>query len=439
MPTTDPNPPVTPVDTTAVAGATGPLPNGSQQTASVADTTVYGGGGGTDLADSYVTGTVDTAATTGGTFTPANTGATGTLDSIQGGGGLRTDANPVYRAPAGPVAGVISDTTRTDSPVTGTVLVTNKAYNKTSKVATITTDQSGTTFPVGAVVTIIGVDADLDGTATIVTAPSAGVFTFTTDKPAANIASAAVVGGTVMLSIMAFMSGTPDSYTIGAVPVTNTNVPGAPTGVTATANDDGTVTVAWTAPAAVSGAPTRGFIVESSKGFQRLAAANVTSLRTGPLDLEADFPVTFTVRALNDNGAGAKSTASAAATPKNVNFTGYAPGFSPDANTDPAYLPDGTIKPGTGGWPGLPTGVTPATGSGAGEVDVDWVLPSLGVPLTGIRAIASDGHYADVAGNATTATITGITPSASVTVRLILTNAKGSTTTQAYGPVTAHA
>lgn len=347
MPTTDPNPPVTSVDTTAVTGATGPLPFGTARVASNADTTIFGGGGGEDpnTGNSNL-GTLSTDGTNspnGATFVPVVTGLAQTPDSIQGNGGMRLDANPAYRAPSGPVAASNLDTTRTDSPTSGTVLVINKSYVKSTKIATIVTD--GTyNLAVGQISVLLGVDANLDGAQQITAVPSPGTFRFSTDKPPSDIVSAAVVGGSVSVTTVSYMSGTQDSATIGAVPVTNLNVPLAPTGAAATANNDGTVTVSWTDPAAVIGAPIRGYLIESQYGYIRMAGQGVTSFTTQPLDLEAGKPTTFQVRAINDNGSGPLSAVSNAVAPVNVNFTGFAPGvFTPDAVTSPIYQPDGTV------------------------------------------------------------------------------------------------
>lgn len=338
MPTTDPNPPATQVDTTGVVGATGPLPFGTARVASNADTTIFGGGGGEDPnAGNSNLGTGDTSGTNGvndpSKFSPVVTGLASTPDSLQGNGGMRLDKDQAYRAPSGPVAASILDTTRTDSAVSGTILVTNKAYVKSTKVGTITAP--GTVFVAGQIAVLVGVDANLDGTQTIVNGGN-GSFTVSTDKPSGDISSAAVVGGSVSVTTAAYLSGTQDSSTIGAVAWPSNSVPAAPTGVSAVANSDGTVTISWTPPAPVSGMPTRGFLIQSSLGYSHWAAANVTSHTTDLWTLEASRALTFQVAARNDNGLGALSTASGSVTPVNANFTGY----NPDSN-NPSYNPSG--------------------------------------------------------------------------------------------------
>lgn len=427
---TDPNPPVTPVDTTGVVGATGPLPYGTARVASNADTTIFGGGGGEDPnAGNSNLGTIDTTGTNSpndpALYAPYDGDTTGTPDSIQGAGGMRLDKNQAYRAPSGPVAASNADTTRTDSPTSGTILVTNKAYVKSTKVATITTDQvaAGTMFSVGSIAVLVGVDANLDGTVTIVSAPSAGVFTFSTDKPSGDIVSAAVVGGSVSMTTTAYLSGTLDSYSVGAVAWPSNNVPGAPTGVSAVANADGTVTVSWTPPAPVSGMPTRGFLVQSSQGYSHWAAANATSHTTDLWTLEASRAITFTVAARNDNGLGAQSAASGSVTPVNVNFAGYAAGeFSPDAQINPIYAPSGGVN-------FLFAGVQNRNG-----INFSWNLPATNHAYTGgvLKVFDSTGAQVGsdyvLAGSATSQAVTGLTYGATYTATLSFTNSVGTIT-----------
>lgn len=413
---TDPNPPATQPDTTGVSGATGPLPAGSAATAANSDTTVFGGGAGGG-AVANATATVDTAAAPGGTGTVVPSNLAGTTDSVQGGGGLRLDKDQAYRAPSGPVAASSADTTRTDSPVSGMLQVLTRAYVKVSNIATIT--HTGGTLPVGSTVYLYSVHAELNGTAVVATS-GAGTFTFSTDVPAGNItAGAAPVGSYLSVTLVANMTGTLDSYNVGAVPVTNTNVPVAPTGVTATANADGTVTIGWTPPANPVGAPIRGFLIESDRGFSHWAPANATSYTTDLWVLEASVAITFTVAARNDNGLGAKSTASAAATPANVNFTAS----SPDAATNPVYLPSGNQDFNL-------VGVQDRAG-----IDFDWTLPQTNVAYSAVTLKVfnaatgvQEGSDYVLGGSAVSQDVTGLTYGQSYYATVSATNANGTQT-----------
>jgi titin len=413
---TDPNPPVTPVDTSGVTGATGPLPAGTAPAAANADTTVYGGGGGTDLQDTLVAGTVETTGAVGGTGAVASTALAGTLDSVQGGGGVRLDKDQAYRAPSGPVAASNSDSTRTDAPVTGMVLVTNKAYNATTDVATLLL--SGAAPAVGTLIYVYGVDADLNGPQTV-TYSAAGEIRFTTAKPASNISSTAVVGGYITTSQYSTMSGTLESTNVGAVPVTNTNVPAAPTAVSAVANNDGTVTVSWTPPTPISGAPTRGFLIESSRGLTHWAPANATSYVTDLWALEADVAVTFTVAARNDNGLGARSSASGSVTPKNINFLAS----SPDAAVNPVYGPSGNQDFNL-------VGVQNRAG-----INYTWTLPPTNVAYSAVTlkvfnaatGVQVGSDYV-LGGSATSQAVTGLTYGNSYYATVSATNANGTVT-----------
>jgi predicted RNA-binding protein with TRAM domain len=91
--------------------------------------------------------------------------------------------------------------------------------------------------------------------------------------------------------------------------------PGAPTAVTATANDDGTATVSWSVPTD-GGLPIQGYtITPYNSDGHALAQTTVnpeTSARISGLQPGGTY--TFTVAASNDDGLGTESSPSAAAT-----------------------------------------------------------------------------------------------------------------------------
>ena len=425
---TDPNPPASPPDTTGVRGATGPLPVGTQFVALDAETTVFGGGADGDQVNAKVNGGLTDTSATGGAndpslFVPVVTGLLATPDTVQGGGGMRLDKDQAYRAPAGPVAASGYDTTRTDSPTSGTVLVTNKTHVKLTGVTTIVTD-SAVTYSQGQIAVLVSVDADLDGSQVVATSPTPGTFTFVTHKPGADIASVAVVGGMVSFTTMGYLTDTQDSTTIGAVPAVGTAQLVAPTGVTATANNHGGIDLAWTPAAQSGGAVVKRWMVESDRGYSQSVPANVTTFDTySAWMLEAGVAITFTVRAVNDFGSSPKSTASAPVTPKNVNFTGYTPGaFFPDATQNPIQTPSGGVN------------FMLAGAQARDTIVYTWVLPptdhaySAGVLKVFDATGAQVGSDHVLAGTDTTVTVTGLTYGTTYHATMSMTNSVGTIT-----------
>ncbi|WP_435751514.1 beta strand repeat-containing protein [Thauera sp. AutoDN2] len=104
----------------------------------------------------------------------------------------------------------------------------------------------------------------------------------------------------------------------------NAVVPGAPTGVTATAGD-AQATVSFTPPASDGGAAITGYTVTSSPGGLTATGAASPITVTG---LANGTTYTFTVAATNSVGTGAASTASAAVTAGVTTATGTVPGMT---------------------------------------------------------------------------------------------------------------
>lgn len=103
-------------------------------------------------------------------------------------------------------------------------------------------------------------------------------------------------------------SGTTQNFVVAAV------VPGAPTGVALTNNDDGTVTATYTQPADNGGAPITGNSLLASTGQTASAStpgAAITFMATSGVALTAQ------VRATNSAGDGPYSSASPSITPTN--------------------------------------------------------------------------------------------------------------------------
>ena len=93
--------------------------------------------------------------------------------------------------------------------------------------------------------------------------------------------------------------------------VTPRTVPGAPTGVTATAGD-ARATVTWSAPSSNGGAAITGYTATADPGGATCTTASTSCTITG---LSNGLSYTFTVRATNAAGTGSPSSPSASVTP----------------------------------------------------------------------------------------------------------------------------
>ena len=190
---------------------------------------------------------------------------------------------------------------------------------------------------------------------------------------------------------------------------TGTTVPGAPTGLTATASGTTQIDLSWTAPASTGGSAITGYKIESSSdggsSWSDLVAdtgnANTTYQHTG---LTASSTRHYRVSAINTNGSGTASNVDSATT----GTTGT------------------TV-------PGAPTSFS-ATASGQNQIDLSWSAPASGggAPITGYRIeVSSDGgsswtNLVANTGNAnTTYAHTGLTAGDTRHYRVSAINANG--------------
>ncbi len=173
-------------------------------------------------------------------------------------------------------------------------------------------------------------------------------------------------------------TATPTALTPTALtPSTTSTVPGAPTGVTATAGN-GQAVVSWAAPASNGGSPITGYTVTSSPGGHTVTTTGATTATvTG---LTNGIPYTFTVTATN------------------------AVGTSPTTGTPTALTPSTTsVLPGapTSTVAGATPGVTATAGNG--QAVVSWTTPVAGF-LSSRPPVG--GATFTLAGTAYTSTVT---------------------------------
>jgi len=244
------------------------------------------------------------------------------------------------------------------------------------------------------------------------------------------VASVTVAAGVATTTINGLTDGVSTTFTVAAVNTVGTgpasaqsagitprSVPGAPTGVLATAvgvpSGSGQVSLTWTAPISTGGDPITGYVVTPYLGAvaqapQASAGAGTAFTATG---LAIATPYTFTVAATNGAGTGPASAPSAAATPFTV--------------------------------PGAPTGVQVSAGDG--QVVVSWTAPAVdgGSPVTGYVVTPYIGGAAQPAqassGPGLTFTATGLTNGVVYTVKVAAVNLAGTgASSTASAAVTPH-
>ncbi|HVS84970.1 MAG TPA: fibronectin type III domain-containing protein [Gaiellaceae bacterium] len=165
-------------------------------------------------------------------------------------------------------------------------------------------------------------------------------------------------------------------------------VPGAPTGVSATAGD-GSATVGFLPPADDGGSAILGYTVTASPGGATATGSGSPIVVTG---LKNGTPYTFTVTAANVVGAGARSSASSAVTPLAL--------------------------------PGAPTGVSAVRGDRSAEVSFTPPASTGGSAIGSYTVTASPGG-ATASGIAGPLLVTGLKNGTPYTFTVTATNARG--------------
>ncbi|MGA2837772.1 MAG: fibronectin type III domain-containing protein [Acidimicrobiales bacterium] len=228
----------------------------------------------------------------------------------------------------------------------------------------------------GSAVTGYTVTATGDGTNETCTTPD-GVTTSCTVDGLAN-------GTAYTFTVTATNGDGTGAPSVASSPVTPSTVPGAPTGVSATAGN-GSASVSFVAPSS-NGSAVTGYTVTSSGG--QTASGSGSPITVSGLTNGTAY--TFTVTATNADGTGAASNPSNTVTPSTV--------------------------------PGAPTGVGATAGNGSASVS--FTAPaSNGSAVTGYTVTSSGGQTAS--GSASPITVTGLTNGTAYTFTVTATNGDG--------------
>ena len=195
-----------------------------------------------------------------------------------------------------------------------------------------------------------------------------------------------------------------DSATTEAAPATK---PGAPTGLTATADGQTEIDLSWTEPSDDGGATITGYKIEvstdGSNWSDLVADTGSTTTSYSHTGLTAGNTRHYRVSAINSEGVGTAS------------------------NTDSA-----TTEAAPATKPGAPTGLT-ATADGQTEIDLSWTEPSDdgGATITGYKIeVSTDGSnwsdlVSDTGSTTTSYSHTGLTAGATRHYRVSAINSEG--------------
>ena len=190
-----------------------------------------------------------------------------------------------------------------------------------------------------------------------------------------------------MVATKANRAGPPSNPSNAVTPAT---VPGAPTGVAATAGDQ-QATVTFTAPTSNGGATISSYTVTASPGSAHASGASSPITVTG---LSDGTPYTFTVSATNSAGTGPSASPASPVTPQ---------------------------KPSP---PGAPTGVSATAGNQQATVSFTAPTSNGGAAISSYAVSASPGG-ATASGASSPITVTGLTNGTPYTFTVTATNSAG--------------
>ena len=414
---------VTVAGTVTTATVTG-LTNGTSYTFTVTAATV-GGAGPASAASNAVTPATVPGAPTGVTATAGNAQATVTWKPPASNGG-----SPVtgYTVTASDGATATAAATATSATVTGltngtsytfTVTATNAAGVSAASTASNAVTLTGPPEPPAFTGWTVGngqVTLDWQAPASDGGEPVTG-YTITMEPGGVTHAAAATA---TSLTVTGLTDGTSYSFSITATsalgtspasdavgPVIPITVPGAPTGVTATAAS-GSATVTWTAPV-TEGNEVTGYTVTAAPGGAKVtvpgtaSSATVTGLTNGTA-------YTFTVTTTDAVGTGAASAPSAAVTPGPV----PAPPVDVQATTGNATATVSWAAPASAGGSAITSYIVTAVPGGATQTAAGATLTAAFTGLTNNTpyrfTVVAVNSYGDSAPSGSSPSVTPTAP-----------------------------
>ena len=198
-----------------------------------------------------------------------------------------------------------------------------------------------------------------------------------------------------------------DLERLGLPDCVETTAPGAPTGLTATADGQTEIDLSWSAPSDDGGASVSGYRIEvstdGSNWSNLVANTGSTGTSYSHTGLDAGSTRHYRVSAINSAGTG-----------------------------DPSNVADATTEAASVAKPGAPTGLT-ATEDGQTQIDLSWSAPSDngGASISGYRIeVSADGSdWSDLVANtnstATSYSHTGLDAGSTRHYRVSAINAEG--------------
>jgi hypothetical protein len=384
---------VTPVAPTAPGAPTGATANPGNSEARVS-WTAPDNNGGSSITGYTVTSTPGgLTATTTGPIAATVTGLTN---------GVAYTFAVVAKNTVGPSSSSAASNSVTPMTVPSAPLIGDATAGNASALVTWTPTSDG-----GSTIISYTVTPD-DGDSSTTETP----FTTTDGSVTSATVSGLTNGVAYTFTVVATNVAGNSSPSAASTAVTPATVPGAPTGVSATAGN-GDALVSWTAPTSNGGSAITSYAVTPDDGDSSttetpftttdgsVASATVSGLTNG---------VAYTFAVVATNVAG---------------------NSDPSAATSPAVTPSATV-------PGAPTGVSATAGNG--DALVSWTAPTSngGSAITSYAVTPDDGDssttetpFTTTDGSVTSATVPGLTNGVAYTFTVVATNVAGSSSPSA--------